>query len=168
MPGDPSLDPTVECTDSMLSCLPVGSTLPQWTAPLLAGGTFDSRTLAGKPAVLCFYAGRCDGACPDWMVEELRDFGALAKEYGNGAAFMIISDGETKAGDTARTMAVAGVDVPVVFDWDGSVRERFRIVTYPGTLLLDAEGRLVEQSVGGGVAGAASALQLAFPSPAPS
>ena len=43
---------------------------------------------------------------------------------------------------TKQELAGAGVDVPIVFDWDGAIARQLQVEVL-GVILVDAEGRVV-------------------------
>jgi peroxiredoxin len=163
--GDPSLDPSVVCSEDLGTCLPIGARMPEWSAPRMQGGTYGSVDLAGRPAVLVFASARCD-PCPDWFLDELREVAALADEYRGRASVVIVSDGENKAGDTQAAFNDAGVDIPLVFDWDGALAERFKLIV-GSALVFDGGGRYVDHVGFPGIADSRAILDALLASPSP-
>lgn len=168
--GDPSMDPSVTCSEELATCMPIGSRMPDWSLPLMQGGSIGSADLAGKPSVIVFTGFRCDGPCPEWVLGELDAFAAMIEEYRGRATFIIVSDGEIRPGDTQALFREAGVDIPLVFDWDGSLSTRFLLIV-GSALVFDGEGRYVDHLAFPGIAAGARAILdplVAGPSPATS
>jgi hypothetical protein len=136
-----------ECTDAYVICRGEGAVLPRWSGPELSGGTFDSASLAGRPAVIWFTSFACVGPCADYAAGEIREFGALAELYTGRATLLVIADGEQHPGDTAALLDIAGANFPVVFDWDGAIGQSLDLVTR-GVVVLDADGRVAGQMPG--------------------
>jgi peroxiredoxin len=139
-PEPPPPSPAPGATE-VVSGLSTGEVMPQWSGPLAAGGTFQSSSLVGRPAAIWFFTGgTCDG-CP---LSELESFAATAASLGSSASFVVISSGEPTPGWTRDLLAKLGIkDLPVVLDFDGAVVARLEMNIY-GTLLLDAQGQVVE------------------------
>jgi hypothetical protein len=168
-PGDPSLDPSVVCSEELGTCMPIGSRMPAWSLPLMQGGSIGSADLLGAPSVIVFANTRCEGPCPEWVLTELQGLAAMIEEYRGRASFVIVSDGEIESGDTQALFSDAGVDIPLVFDWDGSLSGRFLLIV-GSALVFDGEGRYVDHVAFPGVAGIRAVLDplVASPSPAAS
>jgi peroxiredoxin len=164
--GDPSLAPSSVCGLEPGTCLPVGSRMPAWSLPLMHGGSTGSADLLGRPAVVVSWSARCLGRCPEDSLQWLRDLAVAIEEYRGRASFVIMSDGEIRPGDTEKAFGDAGVDIPLVFDWDGSLRERFGWMT--GAAVYGADGRLVEDWQSESVAGIRAILEPLVASPSPS
>jgi peroxiredoxin len=84
----------------------------------------------------------CGGPCPPSETADLREAAALANAYRGRASVVIVSQGEQTPGETEAAIRDAGLDVPVVFDWDGRIAQRLGVGIL-GVILLDAEGRVV-------------------------
>lgn len=164
--GDPSLDPDVICSEDLGTCMPVGSRMPEWSLPLMDGGSIGSSDLVGKPSVIVFAGLRCDGPCPAWLLDELRGLAGLIEEYAGRASIVIASDGEITPGDTEKAFDDAGVDIPLVFDRDGSLSGRFLLIV-GSALVFDSEGRYVDHVAFPGVAGIRAILEPLVASPSP-
>lgn len=144
-PTSPSPTPGLVCTDSLVTCLREGTRVPAWSGERLEGGTVRSDDLLGKPLVVWFRLGVCEGTCPSWVFDGLRRYARLLERYGDRATFVTVTSAERLPGDTAAQLAEAGVDIPVVFDWDGSVSEAFDLIT-GGSVVLDGAGRVAGQA----------------------
>ena len=101
----------------------------------------DHRHRLGSAAAIWFFTGgTCDG-CP---LSDLESFAATAASLGSSASFVVISSGEPTPGWTRDLLAKLGIrDLPVVLDYDGAIVASLEMNIY-GTLLLDAQGRVVE------------------------
>lgn len=162
----PTPGPGIVC-GSMVTCLPNGTVAPAWEGTLSNGRPYGSSDIAGRPAVLWFTGFRCDGPCPDSFMANLRDVAAVVAAYRGRATFVIISDGESKPGDTSRMLAEAGLDVPVVLDLELTVRDALKQAV-GGAIVLDAQGRIVAQPPSNTAwQEVRAALDQIVPSPAP-
>lgn len=165
--GDPSMDPSVTCSEELGTCMPIGSRMPEWSLPLMQGGSIGSADLLGRPSVIVFTNARCEGPCPEWLLAELDELATMIEEYQGRASLVIVSDGETRPGETQAVFTEAGVDIPVVFDWDGSLSTRFLLLV-GGALVFDGEGRYVEHVAFPGISDARAILDHLIASPSPS
>ncbi|RMH17253.1 MAG: TlpA family protein disulfide reductase [Acidobacteria bacterium] len=111
-----------------------GAPSPPFTLAALDGASFDSRSLAGRPAVLNFWATWCQ---PCWR--EIPELQALARE-GRVAVVSIALD-EEGARTVAPFVARRGIDYPVLLG-DQELFRRFDGLTIPYTLLLDPAQRV--------------------------
>jgi hypothetical protein len=157
----PTPGPGIVCGDPLITCRPIGAAIPAWSGPLLSGGTLRSEDLRGKPAVVWWgFTSRCEGDCPDWVYAQLREFAGMAAGYAGRAAFVIIAPGEARPGDTRAMVAKAGVETPVVMDWDGSVTSALDIFA-GGLIVVGTDGRLLGQTAYSPEAGSPAQAELA-------
>jgi peroxiredoxin len=125
-----------------VTCIPTGERLPAWSGPLAGGGTFDSASLAGRPAVVWLRpASMCGGPCPAGETDDLRAAQEVADAFEGRVSVAIVSQGERQQGETERAMRDLGIDLPLVFDWDGTIAERLQVGVL-GVIVLDADGRV--------------------------
>ena len=150
--------------------MPFGGLMPEWSGPLMGGGTFESRSLRGHPSVIWVWPAANCSNCP---TGELDAFAAAAKEIGDRVGIVIIAAGERTPGWTAKLFAEKGYTIPVVFDWDGSVSDPL-FWLMAGFMVFDAQGRLVDERTTTPTAAELEAVATtlgpagASPSPAPS
>jgi thiol-disulfide isomerase/thioredoxin len=106
---------------------------PSIQAATLNGESFDSAELAGRPAVIHFWATWCP-VCDleQGMVEGLaRDHPliGIAMQSGTGV-------------EVAAWMAGRGVVYPVVNDPDSALARRYGVTAVPASFVLDRQGRV--------------------------
>lgn len=119
------------------SSAPVPETL-QFSGTTVAGASFDGASLAGKPAVLWFWAPWCP-TCRG----QIGNVSALAREYDGKVSFVGVGSLDT---DTAAIKEFAGdVDAPMphLSDPDGAVWRHFSIVEQSTFVVLDEAGKVV-------------------------
>lgn len=106
------------------------------------GGTFSGESLAGRPAVLWFWAPWCT-VCRG----EAADIDAMHRRFGDRVRFVGVP-GLGKVPDMQRFVADTGLGgFPHVVDADGSLWERFGVPAQPAFAFVGADGT-VEVSVG--------------------
>ncbi|HEU5108007.1 MAG TPA: redoxin domain-containing protein [Micromonosporaceae bacterium] len=114
---------------------PAGEALLDFTATTVDGKAFDGRSLAGKPAVLWFWAPWCPvclGQAPG--VRE------TAEEYGGRVAVVGVA-GLDKAEAMPEFIRLAKVEsVPHLSDEAGEVWKRFGVTAQSTFVLIDADG----------------------------
>ena len=137
-PPPPSLAPGAT---EVVSGLSTGEAMPEWSGPLATGGTFQRSSLVGRPAAIWFFTGgTCDG-CP---LSDLESFAATAASLGGSASFVVISNGEPTPGWTRDLLAKLGIkDLQVILAVDDAIPQRLKMSIF-GTILIDADGRVVE------------------------
>ncbi len=107
-----------------------------------SGAKVDLEALRGKPVLLAFWATWC-GPCK----EELPDLERLHREADGRWHLVTIS---REPADRLRTFADArGLTLPILQDATGWVSAAYRVDSIPRTLLIDPEGRVAEDHVGG-------------------
>jgi thiol-disulfide isomerase/thioredoxin len=115
-----------------------GSDAPDFTAPLLAGGTLHLAAEHGHPVALVFWAswcGPCRGELPG--VERI---GQRLKEPGRRTRLILVNtEGDRDA--AGRAVGELGLHLPVALD-DGSISILYRVQTIPHTVLLDGDGKV--------------------------
>jgi hypothetical protein len=136
-PSPASASPEPWCVEELVVCHNAGWPAPAWTGPTPDGSTFDSATLAGRPALVWF--GDIQSR------SSIAALASLADRYAGRAGVVMITSREETPGATAAVLDTMDVKLPVVLDWDASIGRSFKNVTW-GTILLDANGRLVAQS----------------------
>jgi thiol-disulfide isomerase/thioredoxin len=109
-----------------------------FTAPVLAGGTFDGASLAGRPAVLWFWAPWC-GTCAG-QAETVR---GLADTYqGRVTVLGVAGMGKVpEMNDFVKTFKLQ--NLTHLADEQGAVYRRFGITQQSTYALLDASGKVL-------------------------
>ena len=120
--------------------LRVGEPAPELIGPRLGGGELSTRDLVGKPTVVLHWLPpRIDGTPQDDEPPADALLDALS-ERGDALNAVLIARGEPEPGAVAAYLARRGADVPVIFDWDGTLHQRWGLVMFTTLVLLDAEG----------------------------
>lgn len=134
--------PTTAAPGPAGSTATAGTTVPQtldFTARTIAGDSFAGASLAGRPAVLWFWAAwctRCRGVA-DSVAAVQRD---------NAARVNLIGVAGLGSGDEAmrRFARDTGIeDFPNLADDDGAVWRRFGVTSQEHYVLLDSTGKVV-------------------------
>ena len=111
-----------------------------FTVATLDGGTFDGRSLAGKPAVLWFWAPWCPTCAAE--APHVRQF---ADQYA-GKITMVGVAGLDKVANMHRFVDLTNVDnIPHLADEQGVVWRRFGVTAQSTYALLDASGTIVHR-----------------------
>ncbi|MFY1653017.1 redoxin domain-containing protein [Solwaraspora sp. WMMB762] len=111
-----------------------------FTADTLAGDTFDGRSLAGKPAVLWFWAPWC----PTCLGQAAR-VNSLAADYADTASVVGVAglDGVPAMHDFVELAELSGF--PQLADEQGAVWRHFEITAQSTFVVLDADGEVVDK-----------------------
>ena len=115
-----------------------GAVAPDFSAPLLDGGTLHLAAERGHPVALVFWAswcGPCRGELPgvERIAERLRQPGHATHVYA------VNTEGDRDA--AAKAAHELGLHLPVALD-DGSISIAYQVQTIPHTVLLDGEGKV--------------------------
>jgi len=122
----------------------VGRPAPEFSVPLLNGGTLALHSLRGRPVLLNFWASWCV-PCR----EETPLLVRLHKIYGpRGVAFVGIN-AEDKPADARQFIAQFQVDYAVAHIDDERLIDAFGIQGLPTTVLVGADGIVVGKVAGG-------------------
>lgn len=153
------------------SVLEVGQLAPELRGPSLGGGELSTRDVLGRPTVVLHWNPRdAGGRPPDDAPGADRLLAEAARRAGE-LNVLLIANGEPTPGAVARYLGEQGTDVPVIFDWDGTLHQRWGLLIWPTLVLLDADGRVAGYYGPDALADPAAlldALQAGEPLPSPS
>lgn len=109
-----------------------------FTARTVSGATFDGRTLAGKPAVLWFWAPWCATcrAQSGWV-------SALAEKY--AGKVNVVGVGGLDQSGAIREYGAQLKGFPQLDDTRGEVWTRFGVIVQSSYVVLDRDGRIQHQ-----------------------
>lgn len=124
--------------------LPAGERLPAPALPALTaeGGRFDAASLAGRPAIVYFFAPWC-GVCAA-SAPQLRWFDAAAR---GSAQVLLVALDYGAAAEAAEWARRHELDLPVLLG-DAATADAWRIRGYPTYYVLDREGRVAARDFG--------------------
>lgn len=120
---------------------PVVPDMLRFTATTVDGKAFDGASLAGKPAVLWFWAAWCTKC--QGHAAEVRDLQAAAGSKAN-----VVGVAGLKSGSSAMSKFVADYRLtafPHLADDKGDVWKRFEVPTQDYYVILDASGTVVQR-----------------------
>ena len=120
-----------------------GAPAPNFTLPLLGGGTLSSADLKGSPVVINFWASWC-GPCQD----EAPNMQAIAQQYASRGVRVVGVDYEDVDVDAQAFVRQYGTTYPSLRDPQGSLATQFGIRGVPETFFIDRNYRFF--SVGSG------------------
>ena len=148
--GDPTPDPDgaagppLDERGNLLltSVLQVGQPAPELRGPRLSGGEASTSDFLGRrTAVASWLPPHLDGT-PQDDVSEAAALLAAAKRHEDELNVVLVAAGEPEAGAAAAYLRAHGSNVPVIFDWDGALKQRWGLVMATTIVLLDADGRV--------------------------
>lgn len=132
----------VDASDVNLSGLPpspdIGHPAPDFTLPTPNGGTLSLTDLRGQPVILNFWATWC-GPCR----VEIPALEAASRRAGSQAVILGVSVQES-ASTVSAFAAEVGMTYPVALDLDAKVARTYRVVGFPTTYIIDAQGIIVD------------------------
>ena len=125
--------------------LAAGETVPEFSAPALAGGRIDWSDHVGTPTVLAIWAPWCP-ACQ----EELPVVDRVVKETPGVRMVTIVTAIGDRPGPTPEGyLAEHGLSFPVaVDDKAGTLASGFGLTGFPSLLFIDSTGTVVRSDVG--------------------
>lgn len=116
----------------------VGDVLPDFSVPLVGGGTFTLAENLGKPVFINIFATWCPPC-----VGEMPEINQLYTELGDQVTFIVIDLGEDEA--TAQNFADGnGYSVPFAYSLDGVPFADYYVEFIPQTFVLSADGTIVQ------------------------
>lgn len=116
---------------------------PDFTLPVLSGGTVRLSDLRGRPVLLNFWATWCP-ACRT----ELPALQAAYERYGDQVAFLAI-DVKEPDDTVAKFITKFDLTFPVLLDRDGAVSDQlYRVRGIPTTLILAPDGSVSARHIG--------------------
>lgn len=114
----------------------VGQAMPDFSVPLVGGGTFTLSKNLGRPVFINLYATWCPPC-----VGEMPEIDQLCAELGSEVNFIAIDIGEDEA--TAQAFADSnGLAMPLAYSEDGVPLPGYKIKFIPQTFVLKADGTI--------------------------
>lgn len=122
----------------------VGRAMPAFAGTTLEGDEFSSTDLAGKPAVVNFWASYCIPAC----VDEHPVLLDLAARHGGDLQMVGVLVDNTPDDARGFLARYGQVSWPNMLNVDGSITIDFGVIGPPETFFVDARGIVVARHVG--------------------
>lgn len=117
--------------------------VPEFRAPMLAGGAFEPDDLRGKVSILSFWASWC-GVCQS----EMPKYEELHEERASDEVQVVLVNREGGGTPPARARGIVeqivasrGLHMPVAID-DGRMYRAFRASVLPHTVVVDRDGNI--------------------------
>jgi cytochrome c biogenesis protein CcmG, thiol:disulfide interchange protein DsbE len=120
----------------------LGTRAPHFTAKRLDGGTFDLRSVRGKPVVLNFWASWCGPCKTEAAVLEQR-----WQHYRSQGVLFFGVDYNDVSGDAKRFLERHGVTYPTLLDGSGAIGDRYGLSGVPETYFIDRKGHIVGEHI---------------------
>jgi peroxiredoxin len=118
---------------------PPGSDAPDFTVPLLDGGTLHLAGERGHPVVLAFWASWCE-PCMAELPGVDRVSRRLTEAPHRARLYAVNIEGDFAAARGARQKL--GLTLPIAVDEGGVVADAYRVQSIPHAVLLDGAGRV--------------------------
>lgn len=118
------------------------SSAPAFDLATLDGGRVDSAALAGRPAVLYFFAPWCRFCAAS--APQLRWFARLR---GDDAPLLLVALDYAAPAEVRAYVDRHGLDMPVLLG-DGSTAAAYRVRGFPTYYVIDAAGRVAARDFG--------------------
>jgi len=122
----------------------IGKPMPAFIGTTLAGDRFSSADLAGKPAIVNFWASYCIPSC----VDEHPVLLDLAARYGDEVQLVGVLVNDTPDGARGFLARYGQVTWPTVLNADGGISIDYGVTGPPETFFVDARGVVVARHVG--------------------
>lgn len=122
----------------------VGKPMPAFVGTTLEGDTFSSADLAGKPAIVNFWASYCIPSC----VDEHPVLLDLAARHGGELQMVGVLVNDTPDGARGFLARYGQVSWPNVLNADGGISIDYGVTGPPETFFVDAQGIVVARHVG--------------------
>lgn len=120
-----------------------GKQLPNFSLPGLQGpATIGSSTVAGKPAVINFFASWCT-SCQ----AEMSTLVGASKSHSSGVSFLGVDENDARSSAT-KFLSKYGVTYPVAFDPKVLLQGAFKLVGLPTTLFVEPNGKIYREILG--------------------
>ncbi len=115
----------------------VGQTLTPFTADLYGGGRFDSRSLAGKPMLITFWASWCR-VCR----QELPAYESVYSDLKKMGFEILAVNTDREPGKVARFLEEIPLSFPILLDPQQKLYRSFDAGTLPTSYLVDGKGQI--------------------------
>jgi len=122
----------------------VGKPMPAFAGVTLEGDQFSSASLAGRPAIVNFWASYCIPSC----VDEHPVLLDLAARHGAQLRMVGILVSDTPAGARGFLARYGEVSWPTLLNADGRATIDYGVTGPPETFFIDASGIVVAHHVG--------------------
>lgn len=122
-----------------------GFAAPAFSLPETSGAMVSLASLRGKPVLLTFWATWC-GPCRAELPAKMR----FHEDWGDRVHVVGVNMTHTEAGPevVSRYVAQAGIEYLVLLDRRGRVSGLYNLFGTPTTVLIDADGTIVERRFG--------------------
>jgi cytochrome c biogenesis protein CcmG, thiol:disulfide interchange protein DsbE len=122
----------------------VGRPMPAFAGTTLDGGQFSSADLAGKPAIVNFWASYCIPSC----VDEHPVLLDLAARHADQLQMVGVLVNDTTDGARGFLARYGQVSWPTILNADGGISIDYGVTGPPETFFVNAEGIVVARHVG--------------------
>lgn len=136
----------IEADQSIPEGLKVGNRAPAFTLQTKDGQSIQLSDYQGKTVLLNFWASWC----PPCKIEMpyMQDFYEDYKDKDTVVLAVNMTHLEKNAEDPESFLQEVGVTFPMVYDLKGEVTDKYRIVAYPTTYVLNAQGIITDRFQG--------------------
>jgi peroxiredoxin len=127
-----------------LPVLPEPVPPPDFSLPLLQGGTVSLQDFSGKVVFLNFWATWC----PPCRAE-MPSMEALYQRFKEKGLEFVVVDINENVREVKEFINEYTLTFPVVLDTNGAVSNNYNIQAIPSTYIIDRDGKIMSQTVGG-------------------